>query len=84
MKQKCIEYQSNGKPVAIDFQDLKEKLGYRTYKPKIGILGQALIQAVEESNQRSIGWLRHQLDILSKKEQHKHYKQKGKNVRNKK
>ena len=25
-----IEYQSNGQPVAVDFEDLKEKLGYKT------------------------------------------------------
>ena len=53
-----IEYQSNGQPIAVNFEDLKEKLGYKTYKPRIGILGQALIKLAKEGNQRSIGWLK--------------------------
>ena len=57
-----IEYQSNGQPIAVNFEDLKEKLGYKTYKPRIGILGQALIKLAKEGNQRSIGWLKNQLD----------------------
>jgi hypothetical protein len=80
---KHIEYQSNGRPVAIDFDDLKEKLGYKTYKPRIGTLGQALIQATKGEHHRSIGWLKHQLDELFRKDRQKH-KKKNRNGRNKK
>lgn len=71
-----IEYQSNGQPIAVDFEDLKIKLGYRIQKPRVGSLGQALIKASQEGNQRSIGWLKKQLDILSKKDNHKMKKKK--------
>lgn len=40
-----IKYQSNGQPVVIDFEDLREKLGYKVYKPRIGSVGKALIKA---------------------------------------
>ena len=63
-----IEYQSNGQPIAVNFEDLKEKLGYKTYKPRIGILGQALIKLAKEGNQGSIGWLKEQLDELARKD----------------
>ena len=76
MDKKKIEYQSNGQPVAVDFEDLKEKLGYKIYKPRIGNLGKALIKASKEGNHRSIGWLKKQLDILSKKDNYKMKKKK--------
>lgn len=78
-----IEYQSNGQPVAVNFEDLKEKLGYRTYKPRIGNLGRALIQASKKSNQRSIGWLKKQLDELFRKDRQLNNKKKGNNGKNK-
>lgn len=78
-----IEYQSNGQPIAVDFEDLKIKLGYRIQKPRVGSLGQALIKASQEGNQRSIGWLKHQLDELYKKDRQKFNKKKRKNGRNK-
>ena len=53
-----IEYQTNGQPVHLDFDDLKEKLGYKVYKPRIGNLGRALIKASKEGNQRSVGWMK--------------------------
>ena len=81
---KEIEYQSNGQPVAVDFEDLKEKLGYKIYKPRIGNLGKALIKASKEGNHRSIGWLKHQLDELFKKDrQQLNKKKKDRNGRNK-
>lgn len=63
-----IEYQSNGQPIATDFTDLRAKLGYKVYEPKIGSMGRALIKASKEGNHRSIGWLKHQLDNFFKKE----------------
>ena len=63
-----IEYQSNGQPIAVNFEDLKEKLGYKTYRPKIGLLGQALIKLAKEGNQGSIGWLKEQLDELARRD----------------
>ena len=79
-----MKYQSNGQPVALSFEDLKEKLGYKTYKPRIGILGKELIKTTKEGNQRSIGWLKKQLDELFKKDRYKKKNKKDKNVRNKK
>lgn len=81
MDTKEIEYQSNGQPVAVDFEDLKEKLGYKTYKPRIGNVGRALIKLSKEGNHRSIGWLKHQLDELSQKDRQV-YKKKGKRYKN--
>lgn len=80
-----IEYQSNGQPVAVDFEDLKEKLGYKTYKPRIGNVGRALIQA--SKSHRSIGWLKYQLDTYfnkyrqnkDKKKDRKYHNEKNKN-----
>lgn len=77
-----MEYQSNGQPVALNFEDLKEKLGYKTYQPKLGSLGKALVKASKESNHRSIGWLKHQLDELFKKDRQNKNK-KERNDRNK-
>ena len=71
-----IEYQSNGQPIAISFEDLKVKLGYPIHPPRIGSLGKA-------GNRRSIGWLKHQLDELYKKDRQKFNKKKRKNGRNK-
>ena len=67
---KTMEYQTNGQPVCIDFEDLKNKLGYRTFKPRIGSLGRAMLKAVKEQHHGSIGWLKHQLDELFKKQRH--------------
>lgn len=78
-----IEYQSNGQPIAISFEDLKVKLGYPIHPPRIGSLGKALIKASKEGNRRSIGWLKHQLDELYKKDRQKFNKKKRKNGRNK-
>lgn len=78
---KEIEYQSNGQPVFITLEDLKEKLGYKSRKPKIGILGKALIKATKEGNRRSVGWMKKQLDELFKtldKERGKNGKRKNK------
>lgn len=73
-----LEYQSNGQPVAIDFAELREKLGYKTYKPRIGSVGRALIKAVKEGNRRSIGWLKLQLDELFKKDRKAQFRRKKK------
>lgn len=79
------EYQSNGQPVVIDFEDLREKLGYKVYKPRIGSVGKALIKAVaQEGKSRSSGWLKHQLDELFKKDRKSHFsKGKKRNVKTK-
>jgi len=63
-----IKYQTNGSPEYLDFEDLKEKLGYRTYKPKMGSVGRALLKATKDGNHRSVGWLKHQLDEVFKKQ----------------
>lgn len=82
MNTKEIEYQSNGQPVAVDFEDLKEKLGYKTYKPRIGNVGRALIKLSKEGNHRSIGWLKHQLDELYRKDKQKMNKKKDRKHHN--
>lgn len=74
-----IEYQSNGQPVAVCFEDLREKLGYKTYKPRIGSVGRALIKAVKEGNRRSISWLKPQLDELFKKDRKAQFSRRKKN-----
>ena len=48
----------------ITHQDLLQKLGHKEYKPKLGGLGRALIEA---ANQGSIGWMKKQLDLMFKK-----------------
>ena len=84
MDTKEIEYQSNGQPVAVDFEDLREKLGYKVYKPRIGSVGKALIKAAQEGKSRSSGWLKHQLDELFKKDRKSHFgKGKKRNVKTK-
>lgn len=60
-----IKYQSNGQPYHISFEDLKAKLGYKTYQPKIGNVGRALMNA--SKNHRSIKWLKNHLDTYFKK-----------------
>lgn len=80
MNTKEIEYQSNGQPVAIDFEDLKEKLGYKVYKPRLGTLGKALLEAGK--NQRSDNFLKRYCDSYFRKlRQRKRSKrtEKGKN-----
>lgn len=80
-----FKQQSNKQPIFIDFEDLKEKLGYRVYKPRIGILGKALIKLSKRENQRSIGWLKHQLDELFMKNKRKKTRnKKDRNVKIKK
>lgn len=79
---KEIEYQSNGQPIAVDFEDLREKLGYKIYKPRIGSVGKALYKAIKEGNHRSIGWLKNQLDELSKKDRQKMNKKKDRKHHN--
>lgn len=70
-----IEYQSNGQPVAVDFDDLRKKLGYRVYEPKIGSMGRALIKASKSKSQ--VGRLiKSQLDELFKKDRQSHFKRK--------
>mgnify|MGYP003292812814 CR=1 FL=1 len=61
-----MKLQSNKQPEFLTYEDLKEKLGYKTYTPKIGSLGKALIKAAK-SNHRSIGWVNKQLDLLFNK-----------------
>lgn len=51
----------------LDFDGLKEQLGYKVYKPRIGNVGRALIKASKEGNQRSVGWMKPMLDELFKK-----------------
>lgn len=48
----------------LDFEDLIKKSGYKVYKPRIGSVGRALIQA--SKSHRSIGWLKNQLDTYFK------------------
>lgn len=74
-----IEYQSNGQPYSIDIEDLREKLGYKVYKPRIGNVGKALVKAINVSKSRSIGWLKHQLDELFKKDRSTHFSKRKKN-----
>lgn len=57
-----------------DFEELKERLGYKTYKPKIGNLGKAIIKYSKEGNHRSINWLKSQLDELYKQQKKKNNK----------
>lgn len=47
----------------ITSEDLLEKLGYRVYKPKLGSLGRELVK----TGNRSVGWLKKQLDLMFKK-----------------
>lgn len=75
-----IEYQSNGQPIAVDFEDLREKLGYKVYKPRIGSFGRALIKASKEGKSGSSSLIKHQLDLLFKKD--RKYKNKGKRTTN--
>ena len=79
---KNIEYQSNGQPIAVDFEDLREKLGYKIYKPRIGSVGKALYKAIKEGNHRSIGWLKNQLDELYRKDKQKMNKKKDRKHHN--
>ena len=44
-----MKYQSNGQPVATSYEDLLEKLGYKTYKPRMGNLGRALLEASKKN-----------------------------------
>lgn len=62
----------------LTYEDLKEKLGYKTYKPRIGMLGRALIKASKEENHRSIGWLKKQLDELFRKQRQEQKNEKRK------
>ncbi len=75
---KPIDYQSNGQPVFLTFEDLKEKMGYKTYKPKIGNFGRALIKASKENNQGRLTWLNKQLDELFRKQRQEYKKAKEK------
>ena len=78
-----IEYQSNGQPVAVDFDDLRRKLGYKVYEPKIGSMGRALIKA--SKNKSKVGrWIKNSLDIFFKKERNTHFKKYRKNNETKK
>lgn len=77
MTTKEIEYQSNGQPVAYNFEDLKEKLGYKTYSPRIGSMGRALIKA--SKNQRSIKWLKNHLDTYFRNLRHEQKERKNDN-----
>lgn len=72
-----VEYQTNGQPYYINFEDLREKLGYKVYKPKIGNFGRALIKASQEGNHRSVGWLKRQLDELFRKKRQTERQQRG-------
>lgn len=45
--------------------DLFQKLGIKEYKPKIGNVGRAIIDA--SKSHRSIGWLKSQLDTYFEK-----------------
>lgn len=49
----------------LSFEDLLEKLGYRTYKPRIGSLGRSLLEA--SKNQRSNNFLKKYWDSYFKK-----------------
>lgn len=49
----------------IDFEDLLKKLGYKNYKPRIGTLGRALLEA--SKNQRSDNFLKRYWDSYFKK-----------------
>lgn len=49
----------------IDYEDLLKKLGYKNYKPRIGTLGRALLEA--SKNQRSDNFLKRYWDSYFKK-----------------
>lgn len=49
-----IEYQSNGLPKYIGYEDLKEKLGYIPHKSKLGALGRAILSAHKESRSNKV------------------------------
>lgn len=48
----------------IDYEDLLKKLGYKSYKPRIGTLGRALLEA--SKNQRSDNFLKRYWDSYFK------------------
>ena len=53
-------------PDFISYEELFEKLGYKkTYQPRIGNLGRAIIEA--SKSHRSISWLKRQLDTYFEK-----------------
>jgi len=49
----------------IDYADLLKKLGYKSYRPRIGTLGRALLEA--SKNQRSDNFLKRYWDSYFKK-----------------
>lgn len=49
----------------INYEDLKEKLGYRTYKPRLGVLGKALLEASKK--QKANNFLKRYWDSYFKK-----------------
>lgn len=49
----------------ITFEDLLQKFGYRTYKPRLGTLGKALLEA--SKNQRSDNFLKRYWDSYFRK-----------------
>ena len=54
VQSKPIDYLTN--------EDLIQKLGYKTYKPKLGELGRAITEASKANPQQT--WLKHQLDRM--------------------
>lgn len=53
-------------PDFVSYEELFEKLGYKkTYQPKIGSFGRALMEA--SKNHRSVSWLKNQLDTYFEK-----------------
>lgn len=53
----------------IGYEDLLQKLGYKTYKPKLGTLGRALLKA--SKNQKPDNFLKKYWDIYFKKLRHR-------------
>lgn len=61
----------------LDFEDLKNQLGYRTYQPKLGSVGQALITHIKERKLRSIGGVNNPLELLYKTHKYKFKRKNG-------
>ena len=62
------------------YEDLVEKLGYKRYKPRIGVLGRALLEA--SRNQRSDNFLKKFWDFYFKRERERRKRKNDKNKQN--
>jgi hypothetical protein len=61
----------------LDFEELKTQLGYRSYKLKIGNVGQALIAHIKQKKLRSIGGINNPLELLYQTHKYKYKRKNG-------